>query len=122
MNKDDVLPILSSLIKTSTHIEAAAVMTRDGMPIASVLDDGIDSKRLSAVSATLLSLSDRALKDLGKGNLLQVLISGKQGYVLMVKVGENAVLSIVSKNDSRLGMVLHEAKNSAIKIAGLISK
>jgi predicted regulator of Ras-like GTPase activity (Roadblock/LC7/MglB family) len=119
-NTDKIQDILSEFVSTSTSIQAAAVMTRDGIPVASNIAENVDPARLSAISASLLSLADRTSKDLHQGELEQVLVDSTDGFVLMVKVGENAVLSVVSRSNSRLGMLLHEAKSSATKLARLV--
>lgn len=119
-DKSAIEAILKQFIGTASSIQATAVMSRDGLLIASQLSEGVDGERLSAISASLLSLADRAVKDLNKGDLTQVLIFGTDGFVLMLKVGDKAVFSVVSKNNSRLGMLLHEAKKSAIILAGHI--
>ncbi|MCF6263844.1 MAG: roadblock/LC7 domain-containing protein [Xanthomonadales bacterium] len=120
MEKDKIKSILTKLISKSSQIEAVAVMTRDGMPLVSRMDAEMDSGTLSAISASLLSLAERALKDMSKGDLQQVLIHGTGGFVILVGVGNNAVLSIISAFDSRLGMLLHEARLSAREIADLL--
>ncbi len=117
---DVINKILGDFVISSSNIQAAAVMTRDGHLIASNLDVGVDADRLSAISASLLSLADRATKDLQQGILKQVLIANSEGFILMLKVGENAVLSVVSEPSSSLGMLLLEAKKSAATLAHLI--
>ncbi len=112
--------ILGDFVISSSSIQAAAVMTRDGHLIASNLDAGVDGDRLSAISASLLSLADRATQDVQQGILKQVLIANSDGFILMLKVGENAVLSVVSEASSSLGMLLHEANKSAAILAHLI--
>jgi len=119
-NIPEIKTILSALVSSTASIQAAAVMTRDGIPIASRLDKKVDSERLSAISASLLSLADTASKDLDQGDLEQVLIFSSEGFILMLKVGANAVLSVVSKPNSHIGMMLHEAKQSSSKLAGLV--
>lgn len=119
-NVDKIKDVLAEFTSTSTSIQAAAVMTRDGIPVASNISDYVDPARLSAISASLLSLADRTSKDLKQGELEQVLVDSTEGFVLMVKVGEQAVLSVVSRSNSRLGMLLHEAKSSAAKLARLL--
>ncbi len=95
-------------------------MTRDGFPIASVLAKEIDPDRLGAISASLLSLAQKTASDLARGDLEQVLIHGTEGFVLMVQVGNRQVLSVVSKPDSKLGMLLVETKRVAAEVAALL--
>ena len=118
--KDQIDKILGDFVSTTSSIQAAAVMSRDGLPIASKLHRHVNDERLSAISASLLSLADRAAKDLEQGKLEQVLIDCSEGFVLLVKVGENAVLSVVSEQNSRLGMLLHEAQRSASVLAEFV--
>jgi uncharacterized protein len=111
---------LKHLNGKSSSIEASAVMTRDGFPIASVLAKDIDSDRLGAISASLLSLAEKTAADLDRGQLEQVLIHGTDGFILMVQVGRKRVLSVVSRSDSRLGMLLVETKRVAAQVAELL--
>ncbi len=110
--KKKLQPILAELRNFSNDIEAASVMSRDGINIASAMDDTVDSDRLGAMCASLLSLSDKTAAELQRGKLKQVLIEGEQGCILMVQIGERAVLAVVSKPTSNLGMVFLEAKKT----------
>jgi uncharacterized protein len=118
--KQKIDSILGDFVKGTASIQAAAVMSRDGILIASRLHKSVNPDRLSAISASILSLANRASSDLQQGNLEQVLIDSSDGFLLMVKVGSNAVLSVVSRPSSRLGMLLHDTKKSAATLAALL--
>ena len=109
-------PILKELNSTSEHIEASAVMSRDGLSVASVLGQGVDPDRLGAMCAALLGLADTTAKELNRGELRQVLIHGTEGFMLITHVGEKAVLAVASRPGTNLGMVFVEAKKTAKKI------
>lgn len=109
-------PILGRLNSISKEIEASAVMTRDGLTLASKIRDDVNQDRLGAMCASLLSLSDKTAKELSRGNLKQVLIEGDQGAILIVHIGKHAVLAVVSKASSNLGMVFVEARKTAKEI------
>lgn len=111
-----IRPILKRLNSISSEIEASSVMTRDGITLASVLRDSIDEDRLGAMCASLLSLGDKTSSELERGKLKQVLIEGESGCVLMVQIGRRAVLAVVSKPTSKLGMVFNEARKIAREI------
>lgn len=110
-------PIISRLNSISKEIEASAVMTRDGLTLASKIREDVNPDRLGAMCASLLSLSDKTARELSRGNLKQVLIEGDQGCVLIVQIGQRAVLAVVSKPSSNLGMVFLEARKIAREIA-----
>ena len=108
--------ILSKLNSVSNEIEASAVMTRDGINLASKIRKDVNPDRLGAMCASLLSLGAKTAKELARGNLKQVLIEGDQGCVLIVHIGKSAVLAIVSKSSSNLGMVFVETRKTAKEI------
>ena len=114
-----VTPILKRLNATSSDIQASAVMTRDGHTLATVLGDSVNSVRLGAMCATLLSLGERASLELNRGALKQILIQGDEGYVLLLRIGEKAVLAVVSQPSANLGMMLVESRRCAAEITAL---
>lgn len=114
-----VTPILRRLNSTSTDIQASAVMSRDGHSLATVLGEEVNSVRLGAMCATLLSLGEKASMELNRGKLKQILIHGEEGYVLLLRIGEKAVLAVVSRPSANLGMMLVEARRTATEIAAL---
>jgi predicted regulator of Ras-like GTPase activity (Roadblock/LC7/MglB family) len=114
-----VTPILKRLNSTSSEIQASAVMTRDGHTLASVLGESVNSIRLGAMCATLLSLGEKASLELNRGKLRQILIQGEEGYVLLLRIGEKAVLAVVSQPGANLGMLLVEARRTAAEITAL---
>ncbi len=113
-------PILRELNSTSSDIESSAVMSRDGLSVASVLGEGVDPDRLGAMCAALLGLANTTAQELNRGVLRQVLIDGSKGYMLITHVGEHAVLAVASRHGTNLGMTFHEAKKAAQKIAALL--
>jgi uncharacterized protein len=119
--RDELLSsILNDLNGTSADIEASAVISTDGLMMASVLPAGLDEDRIGAMSAAMLSLGDRTAQELMRGNLEQVLIKGAKGYVLMVYAGNEAVLTVIAKQNSRLGLIFLDVKRAAESIAELL--
>ncbi len=114
--------LLRGLNSSSNHIESSAVMSRDGLTIASVLKDDVDPDRLGAMCAALLGLADTTATELDRGELKQVLLEGKNGYMLISHVGKRAVLAVASRPGTNLGMVFVEAKKTATKIGAILSE
>ena len=112
-----IRPILRTLNGTSADIEASAVMSRDGLSVASVLGDGVDPDRLSAMCASLLALADTTAQELDRGKVQQLLLEGSEGNILIVHVGKDAVLGVVAKPSINIGRVFLEAKKTAKTIA-----
>ncbi len=108
--------VLRGLNSTSADIEASAVVTGDGLTLASVLGEGVDPDRFGAMCASLLALSDRAAQEISRGQLKQVLIEGDKGTMLLVYAGNEAVLALAARSTGNLGMVFLEARKIALKV------
>ncbi|MBV1889008.1 MAG: roadblock/LC7 domain-containing protein, partial [Proteobacteria bacterium] len=93
--RDNMLTsVLSELNGTSADIDASAVISTDGLTIASMLPQDMDEDRVGAMSAAMLSLGDRTAEELGRGQLDQVLVKGDKGFVLMTHAGPDAVVTV----------------------------
>jgi predicted regulator of Ras-like GTPase activity (Roadblock/LC7/MglB family) len=109
-------PILRRLNGASSEIEASAVVTGDGLTLASVLGDSVDPDRFGAMCASLLALADRAAQEIARGQLKQVLIEGDNGTMLLVYAGDAAVLAVAARPSANLGMVFIEARKTALQV------
>ncbi len=101
-------------------VEASAVVSADGLIVASDLPQGVEEDRVSAMSAAMLSLGDRIASELRRGNLDQVYIHGVNGYVVLMSAGEESVLTVLARKEAKLGLILYDMKKAATDIAGII--
>jgi uncharacterized protein len=109
--------LLIELMRRTPELEAAAVVTIDGLPMASALPAGMDEDRVAAMSAALLSLGERAAEGLGRGGLSQVHIQGESGGVWLLAAGDDAVLVGVSAADAKAGLVLYELRRATAAVS-----
>lgn len=98
----------------------ALIASVEGLPIASTLPRGFNETRIAARTATLLSLSKKAILEMRKGNLDQLYIKGSEGYLLVMQAGPNAILIMSTTKDIRLGLILLDCRRICEKIAKLI--
>ncbi len=108
--------LLNELMRRTPELEAAAVVTADGLPMSSALPAGMDEDRVAAMSAALLSLGERAAEGLGRGGLSQVHIQGDSGGVWLLAAGDDAVLVGVSGPDAKAGLVLYELRRATAAV------
>lgn len=120
MRTDMFQQILEDLNGSSADVEASALISTDGLMIASALPTGIDEDRVGAMSAALLSLGDRAGSELGRGTTDRVLVQGEKGYVIMTSAGREAVLTILAKPNAKLGLIFLDIKRASEALAKLI--
>jgi predicted regulator of Ras-like GTPase activity (Roadblock/LC7/MglB family) len=109
--------VLTELVGQVPEIEAAAVVSFDGLAMASALPAGMDEDRVAAMSAALLSLGERAADGLGRGELSQVYIEGENGTVFLISADDEAVLVAVAARGAKTGLMLFEVRRAAASVA-----
>jgi predicted regulator of Ras-like GTPase activity (Roadblock/LC7/MglB family) len=111
---------LRELQASSPDTEASAVVSVDGLCIASALPQGVEEDRVSAMSAAMLSLGERIANELGRGPLEQVYIKGEKGCVILMSVGQEAVLTALARQHAKLGLILLDMRHAAEDLLKLI--
>lgn len=111
---------LRDLQSTTPEIEASAVVSVDGLIMASSLPAGIEEDRVSAMSAAMLSLGERISNELGRGGLDQVYIKGEKGYVILMSVGDEAVLTTLVREQAKLGLIFLDMRRAADDLEKLV--
>lgn len=111
---------LRDLQASSPDVEASAIVSVDGLSIASALPQNVEEDRVSAMSAAMLSLGERIASELGRGGLEQVYIRGREGYVLLMSVGEEAVLTVMARKQAKLGLILLDMRRAVEDLVDLI--
>jgi uncharacterized protein len=111
---------LRELQASSPDTEGSAVVSVDGLSIASALPHAVEEDRVSAMSAAMLSLGERIATELGRGTLEQVFIKGEKGYVVLMAVGPEAVLTALARGQAKLGLILLDMRRAAEELVKLI--
>ncbi len=110
---------LKHLQSSTPELEAAALISEDGLVIASVLPQDVEEVRVAGMSATLLSLGGRAARELARGAMEQVLIRGERGYVVMTNAAAGTLLLVLATQDAKLGLIFLEMKQAVAEIQRL---
>ena len=111
---------LRSMQAAAPDIEASAVVSVDGLIMASSLPANVEEDRVSAMSAAMLSLGERIASELGRGSLEQVYIKGKTGFIILTSVGSEAVLTALARQEAKLGLIFLEMRRAAEDLVKLV--
>lgn len=111
---------LKKLQISTPDIQASALVSVDGLIIASALPASVEEDRVSAMSAAMISLGERISLELRRGELDEVYIRGDNGYVLLTSVGEEAVLTVMASSNAKLGLIFLDIRRAAETLSGLI--
>jgi len=111
---------LRELQVSSPDVEAAAIISVDGLPIATSLPQGVEEDRVAAMSAAMLSLGERIASELGRGLLDEVYVRGEKGYVILRAVGEEAVLTVLARQQAKLGLLFLDMRRAADEFSTIL--
>ncbi len=111
---------LRDLQVSSPDVEAAAIVSIDGLSIASSLPTNIEEDRVSAMSAAMLALGERIASELGRGSLEQVYVKGENGYVILSAIGEEAVLTVMARQKAKLGLIFLDMSRAVKELEKLV--
>jgi len=111
---------LRAMQTSAPDIEASAVVSVDGLIMASALPAEVEEDRVSAMSAAMLSLGERIAGELGRGGLEQVYIKGDSGFIMLTAIGEEAVLTALARQKAKLGLIFLEMRRAAEELIKLV--
>lgn len=117
---DRLTGALHELQGSVADIQASAIVSVDGLIIASALPSEAGEDRVAAMSAAMLSLGERIAQELGRGNLEQVYVKGAHGYVILMSIGEDAVLTVLAHGRAKLGLVFLEMRRAVERLIRLL--
>lgn len=119
-NISELTDLLRKMEATSQDIQGSTIVSVQGLPICSALSKNVNDGIVSAMSAAILSVSERAVEELARGDLKRILIEGLDGLIILSRAGNNAILCVLAKADASLGMVFLTIQNISQRIAELL--
>jgi uncharacterized protein len=113
--------ILQDFVAGTADIQGAALVSPDGLPLASTLPSGMDEERTSAMSAAMLSLGERIGKELARGSVDRILVEGDNGYGILMGCGEDAVLLVLANQGAKQGLLMLDIKKTVGDIKAVLN-
>jgi len=113
---DQLNATLRHLQNESPGVEASALISEDGLMIASALPQDLDEGRVAGMSATLLNLGNRAASELRRGLVQEVIVRGEDGYAVMINAGRGALLLVLANSTSKLGLIFFDMREAIGRI------
>lgn len=113
--------ILRNFVSQTTDVQGAAMVTPDGLPLASSLPSGMDDERVSAMSAAMLSLGERIGQELVRGNIDRIYVEGEEGFSILTSCGEEAVFLVLAGKTAKQGVLMLEIKRAIAELKPILS-
>ncbi|MEQ8995793.1 MAG: roadblock/LC7 domain-containing protein [Coleofasciculus sp. B1-GNL1-01] len=112
INSEKLGHILKDFVSATNDVEGAAIVTPDGLPLATTLPSNMDDERVSAMSAAMLSLGERIGKELVRGAIDRIYVEGNQGLSILTSCGEDAVFLVLATQQAKQGLLMLEIKRT----------
>jgi predicted regulator of Ras-like GTPase activity (Roadblock/LC7/MglB family) len=124
---DALLRSLAALHNAAPEIHGAAIMTHDGLVIASYppgwdadIHDPTGGENVAAMAAVVVGLAEKTLTRLDQGGLERVVMEGERGTVAVFPATADSALALLIAKDARLGLILHAARQAAEQIQSIL--
>ena len=93
------------------EVQTAALISQDGLPIASYSDIGLEPDSISALVASFHNLSETTLREFNNAKSNEVIITSDSGLILMINLYEDdIVLYIHAIDPSKTRYLLYRSR------------
>ncbi|WP_026100060.1 roadblock/LC7 domain-containing protein [Fortiea contorta] len=113
--------VLQNFVSGTSNVQGAALVSPDGLALASVLPADMDEDRTAAMSAAMLSLGERIGSELVRGTIDRIVVEGEKGFGVVVSCGPDAVLLVLSSAAAKQGLLFLEIKRAVSQITPLVA-
>jgi predicted regulator of Ras-like GTPase activity (Roadblock/LC7/MglB family) len=120
INIDQLTSVLQNFVSSTNDVQGAALVTPDGLPLASTFPDGMDEERVSAMSAAILSLAERIGNELARGDIERIYVEGNKGYAILTGCGEDAVFLVLANASAKQGLLMLEIKRALAELKPIL--
>ena len=124
---DALLRSLAGLHRDAPEILGSAILTHDGLVIASYppgwegdIHAPAGGENVAAMAAVVVGLAEKTLTRLDQGALEQVLMAGERGTVAVFPATADSALALLITKEAKLGLILHAAARAAEQIRAII--
>ena len=112
--------IVQTFVTETSHVQGAAVVTPEGLPLAESLPDGLEESRAAAMAAAVIAIGDRIGDELQRGPVQHILLEGTKGYSILTLCGKEALFLVLASVDVKQGILMMEIRRAVEEIAQLI--
>lgn len=107
-------------LKAVGGIESSAVVTRDGLLVASDTSPDVDAETFAAMSASMVGSAETAVAEVKGGTAARVIVETENFKLIAVDAGPKVLLVALTTRQASLGLVLLKLGDAARKIGSLI--
>ena len=112
--------IVQTFVDETSHVQGAALVTPEGLPLAGSLPMGLAESRAAAMAAAVVSIGDRIGDELQRGPVQHILMEGSDGYSILTLCGKEALFLVLASTEVKQGVLTIEIRRVVEEMAQLI--
>ena len=117
---ENIIDVLKNLNGSIPEIIGGAVISIDGMIIASVIPRKIDEDLIGGMASSMLGVGERISAELMNSEMQQLYVRSPHGYVIVNAVGDNASLVVLVAEKAKLGLIFLEVNRTIQEIEKIL--
>ncbi len=107
-------------LKSVGGIQSSAVVTRDGLLVASDVSPDVDAETFVAMSASMVGSAETAVTEVKGGTAMRVIVESENSKLIALGAGPKVLLVVLTIREVPLGLVLLKIGEAARKISSLV--
>ena len=121
MTKEEGLDAVLAEVMNVGNVDGSVITSREGLLMASRVPPEVDDRIISALFSSVTAAAETALVEMGRGAVDRVVLSAKDGQVIIVPAGSKTVLgTLVRRGAPNLGLILMKLESVSKKIREII--
>jgi predicted regulator of Ras-like GTPase activity (Roadblock/LC7/MglB family) len=101
-------------------VEAALLLSKDGLPIEHAARQPFESETVAALAATLAQYASRLGRGTGQGELHTAVLEFAGGLLVLAAVGAGDWLAILARSGADVGPLLYDLRHHRPALAALL--
>jgi predicted regulator of Ras-like GTPase activity (Roadblock/LC7/MglB family) len=107
-------------LKSVGGILSSAVVTRDGLLVASDTSPDVDAETFAAMSASMVGSAETAVTEVKGGTAMRVIVESENSKLIALGAGPKVLLVVLTIREVPLGLILLKIGEAARKISSLV--
>jgi predicted regulator of Ras-like GTPase activity (Roadblock/LC7/MglB family) len=121
MSTKNLIETILRELKAVGGVESSAVVTRDGLLVASDTSSDVDAETFAAMSASMAGAAETAIVEVKGGSAIRVIVEAENSKLISTGAGPKVLLVAMANREVPLGLILLKMGEAARKISSLVT-
>lgn len=113
---DRMREVLGRVLESNRDLQGLIIASKEGLVISSAISEELDEEKVAALSTAIDESALRAVKEFNRSEPLEIIVKSKDGIFFIFSVGENMLLTAVTRPTIRIGLLLIDLRNAVNEI------